>query len=146
MQDQKSDPESLSGEALLQRLAELANERKGHDIVALELSELVYYTNYFLLVTGRTDQHVRGMAKYIEAELAGQEVTPISIEGQGHGRWVLMDYGDVIVHLFFEPLRELYELERLWADAPRVDLELVQPSYTATAADDDDDDLFADFD
>ncbi len=147
MQEQTSTPETLTGKALLQRLAELANDKKGHDIVALDVRKLVYYTDYFLIVTGRTDLHVRGMVKYIEGELLAQEVRPISVEGQEHNRWVLMDYGDVIVHLFFEPLRDLYELERLWADAVRIELNLATPSMTQTAKDgEDDDDLFDDFD
>jgi len=147
LQEQKSPPESLAGKELLKRLAELANEKKGHDIVALDVSDLVYYTDFFLIITGRTDQHVRGMVKHIEGELASQDIEPIGIEGQGHHRWVLMDYGDVIVQLFFEPLRDLYELEKLWADAPRIDLELVKPMHTASFGDDEDDeDLFADFD
>lgn len=147
MQEQKSASDKLVGKALLMRLAELANEKKGHDIVALEVSKLVYYTDYFLIVTGRTEQHIRGLAKHIEAELTAQDVDPVGVEGKGHHRWVLMDYGDVIVQLFYEPLRDLYELEKLWADAPRVDLELVEPSHTATLDDEaEDEDLFADFD
>ena len=147
MHEETSAPKSLAGKDLLLRLAELANEKKGHDIVALDVGELVYYTDFFLIVTGRTEQHVRGLVKYIEGELAKLDVDPIGIEGQNHHRWVLMDYGDVIVQLFFEPLRDLYELEKLWADAPRVDLELVEPMHTASFGDEEDDeDLFADFD
>ncbi len=147
MQEQTSAPKTLAGKELLMRLAELANEKKGHDIVALQVSKLVYYTDYFLIVTGRTEQHIRGLAKYIEGELAKLGVEPVGVEGQGHHRWVLMDYGDVIVQLFFEPLRDLYELEKLWADAPRIDLELIEPMHTASLKDEEEDaDLFADFD
>jgi ribosome-associated protein len=147
LQDEIKAAKPLAGKDLLLRLAELANDRKGHDIVALDVSELVYYTDFFLIVTGRTDQHVRGLTKTIEGELSKQDIDPIGIEGVNHYRWVLMDYGDVIVQIFFEPLRDLYELEKLWADAPRVDLKLVEPMATASFGDEEDDeDLFADFD
>ncbi len=146
MQGKTSTSETLRGKALLQKLAELANDKKGHDIVALDVSGLVYYTDYFLLVTGRTDLHVRGIYRHVEKEMIELGIHPVGTEGQEHNRWVLMDYGDVIVHLFFDPLRDLYELDKLWADAERVPLELTAPSTTAAEPEEDDDDLFADFD
>lgn len=105
-------------------IGKAAWEKKGVDIVALDVTELVYYSDFFLIASGRSDVHVKALFRHIQTELAQTGIAPISIEGQDHCRWVLMDFGVVIVHLFYEPLREVYDLERLWGDAPRADLKL----------------------
>lgn len=133
---------ALEGVELVREVARLLIDKKGLDLVALNVSRLIYYSDYFLIASGRTDLHVRSMVRHVEKEMAERGVRLLSVEGQEHNRWVLIDFGELIVHLFIEPLRELYELERLWGDATVIDLQLAAPPPESPAADDD---LLADF-
>ena len=99
-----------------------AIEKKAQDPVILELKEISSITDYFLLCTGKSDRQVQAIAQAIEEALKKQGVRPIGKEGTAQGQWILMDYDDVVVHIFIEPIRKLYDLEGLWIDAPRVDV------------------------
>jgi len=81
-------------------------------------------SNYFLIATGETDNHVRALVKQVDKELKSRGVAPHHREGEDNYNWVLLDFFDVIVHLFRRPVRDYYDLESLWGDAPRVELEL----------------------
>ena len=116
--------QSESGTAGVQIIANAAFDKKGYDILALDVSELVDYTNCFVLVSGRTEQHVKALWSNIKQKCDQADISLLLIEGDDHNRWVLMDYGHVMVHVFIEPLRQLYELERLWGDSVRVELDL----------------------
>ncbi|HEX6938431.1 MAG TPA: ribosome silencing factor [Longimicrobiales bacterium] len=111
-------PESLELPAELVRAAELAAERKGTDLLLLDLRELSDATDYFLLVSGTSDLHVRSVSEHIIDELKKEGVRPGHIEGLRAGRWVLIDYIDFVVHVFHPAARDFYQLERLWGDAP----------------------------
>jgi ribosome-associated protein len=104
------------------RCVKHALERKAYDLVLMEVGELTSLADYFLVCTGRSDTQVQAIARSIEEQLARDGVRPISVEGYTHGQWVVIDYGDVVVHVFCEPVREFYDLERLWSRAPRVSL------------------------
>jgi ribosome-associated protein len=95
-------------------------DRKAVDAIVLDLHGLSEATDYFVIASGTSDAHVRGMAEHLMAELA-----PHHVEGLAPGRWVLLDYVDVVVHLFHPEVREFYQLERLWGDAPPVALDEV---------------------
>ena len=95
-------------------------DRKALDLLVLDLSEVSDFTDYFLVSTGGSERQVRAISDAVHERLRTEGVRPLHIEGQEHGQWVLMDYGDFLVHIFSEPLREYYRLERLWADAPNV--------------------------
>jgi ribosome-associated protein len=99
-----------------------ALEKKAYDLVLIDVAELTSLADYFLICTGRSDTQVQAITQSIENNLAQQGVRPLSIEGYGAGQWVILDYGDVVIHVFYEPVREFYDLERLWARAPRVAL------------------------
>ncbi len=99
-----------------------ALEKKAYDLVLMEVGELTSLADYFLVCTGRSDTQVQAIAQSIEDNLRGLGIRPLSLEGQTRGQWVVLDYADVVVHVFYEPLREFYDLERLWARAPRVEL------------------------
>jgi ribosome-associated protein len=99
-----------------------ALDRKAYDLELLDVSKLTSVADYFLICTGRSDTQVRAIAQHIEEGLEAVGVRPISIEGRSRGQWVLMDYGDVVVHVFYQPIRAFYDLEGLWIHAPRVDL------------------------
>ncbi len=99
-----------------------AIEKKALDPVLLELKGLSSVTDYFLLFTGKSDRQVQAIAQAIEEELKKRGITPLGQEGTEQGRWILMDYEDVVVHIFLEPVRKFYDLEGLWIEAPRIDL------------------------
>ncbi|HUP57514.1 MAG TPA: ribosome silencing factor [Bdellovibrionota bacterium] len=101
--------------------ARAAIDKKAENVKVLNLTQLSGFTDYFIICSGMSDRQVQAIADSIEGSLSsegGGEI--LSVEGYGEGRWVLMDCGDVIVHIFLDALREYYDLEALWADAPRV--------------------------
>jgi ribosome-associated protein len=107
---------------LLRAAADLASDRKATDIVVLELAAIPDtspVTDYFLLCTGRSDVHVHAICERIVEGMRGRGVAPLSTEGVERGQWALLDYGDVVVHVFQDPVRKHYDLERLWGMAPR---------------------------
>ena len=99
-------------------------DKKGEDILALDLSGLLVVTDVFLVATGTSTRHVKTLVDDAEEALREIDRRPIRREGVDFGEWVLLDYGDVVIHVFDRDTRAYYELERLWADAPAVDLEL----------------------
>ena len=105
------------------RAIELARDRKATDILLLDLHGLSNATDYFLLVNGTSDTHVRAIADHIIDELRKEGMKADHIEGLRSGRWVLIDYIDFVVHVFHPTAREFYQLERLWGDAPTTALE-----------------------
>lgn len=103
--------------------AEAAAEKKAEDIVVLDVADTLVITGYFVIATGRNDRQVRTIADEVEDVLRERGgVKPIGREGQREGRWVLLDFGELVVHVFQPDEREFYRLEKLWADAPRVAL------------------------
>jgi ribosome-associated protein len=100
-----------------------AIEKKAQDPVLLELKGVASFTDYFLLCSGKSDRQVQAIAQGIEEVLKKKGIQPIGQEGMREGRWILIDYEDVVVHIFLEPVRKFYDLEGLWIDAPRVDLQ-----------------------
>ena len=99
-----------------------ALDHKAYDLVVLETGHRSSIADYFIICSGRSDTQVQAIAEGIEADLAAEGQRPLSVEGLPHAQWVLMDYGDVVVHVFYVPVRGFYDLERLWARAPRVEL------------------------
>jgi len=111
-------PPSAAQELALE-LGKLALEKKALNVLALDVRGLTSYAEFFVLVTAESDPQLMAVADHLEAQMKAKGVRPLSIEGQQSGRWVLLDYGDVVVHVFFGDTREFYDLEGLWADAPR---------------------------
>ncbi len=106
----------------LGRAAELALDRKGRDLQILDLRGISSATDHFLIVSGTSDLHVRAVAEHIIEELKKDQVRPDHVEGLRGGRWVLIDYIDFVVHVFHPDARAFYQLERLWGDAPVLEL------------------------
>lgn len=101
-------------------------------MLVLDVAETLVITAYFVLATGRTDRQVRTVADEVEKVLRERAgVRPIGREGEREAKWVLLDFGDVVVHVFQPEEREFYRLEKLWSDAPRVEL---PPSVTGEGA------------
>lgn len=99
-----------------------ALDRKAYDLELLDVAKVTSVADYFLICTGRSDTQVRAIAQHIEESLAAEGIRPLALEGYARGQWVLMDYGDVVVHIFYQPIRGFYDLEGLWLKAPRVQL------------------------
>jgi len=100
--------------------ARVAHERKAFDTAILELKKTTSLTDYFLICSGRSDRQVQAIAQFIEEKMKEKGVRPLGVEGVKEGRWVLMDYEDVIIHIFYEPIRLYYDLEGLWISAPKI--------------------------
>jgi ribosome-associated protein len=100
-----------------------ALEKKALDPVLLELKGASSFTDYFLLCSGKSDRQVQAIAQGIEEALKKKGIRPLGQEGMVGGRWILMDYEDVVVHIFLEPVRRFYDLEGLWIEAKRIDLQ-----------------------
>ena len=101
-----------------------ADSKQGEDIIALDVSGPLPLTDVFLLATGRNERNVLAIAGEIEDKLIEAGAKPLRREGRQEGRWVLLDFGDIVVHVFHEEDRMYYSLERLWKDCPAIPLEL----------------------
>ena len=104
------------------RIAEAARERLAEDVVALDVRQAVSFADTFVVASGRSDRHVRSIGDAIAEALAESGEKPLGVEGYEEGRWLLMDFGDVIVHVFQPEVRRHYDLERLWSDATPMDV------------------------
>ena len=102
--------------------ARAASDKKATDIVALDLRQLASFTEFFLICTGANTRQVQAISNEVEEQLRKAGKRPLHIEGYSGGEWVLLDYGDFIVHVFSAASRRFYDLERLWRDAGRVDI------------------------
>jgi len=98
-------------------------ERKATDPVLFEVGRLTSITDYFLIASGTSSRQVQAIAQHLQRRMKEEGFTPFGIEGERDGHWILLDYGDVVVHLFYHPVREFYDLEGLWFEAPRVDID-----------------------
>lgn len=108
--------------------ARAADDKRGSDVLVLDLKGISAVTDYFVIVDASSEVQVRAVAQGIEEDLKERGVLPKRREGWGDARWVLLDYGDVVVHVFRTEDREYYDLERLWGDAPRLTLNEDQTS------------------
>jgi len=93
--------------------------KKGEDILVLDLREISSFTDFFIIMHGNSSRQNVALFESIEQELRKGNIKPLSVEGKSHAEWILMDYGNFIVHVFSKKAREYYSLEKLWADAPK---------------------------
>lgn len=94
-------------------------DKKARDIVALDVRNLASFTDFFIICSGASRRQVQALAQHLEEELADLGLKPLGVEGAQEGLWILLDYNDVIIHIFHQPWREFYDLEGLWLEAPR---------------------------
>ena len=113
----KKEPDSRK-RALLCVNASL--EKKAKDLVILNVKEISSFADYFIICSGTSDRQVRAIAAAIQENLKKAEILPLGVEGEAAGKWILLDYDDVIIHIFLESVRTFYDLERLWSEAPRM--------------------------
>lgn len=106
----------MKSQELAQKISSFISEKKGTDIITIDITEKTTVADYFVIATGRSTQHVKSLAENLEEELDKISVAPLRREGVREGRWAVLDYGDVVVHIFNDESRLFYHLERLWAD------------------------------
>ena len=107
---------------LAKKIAKILDDRKANDLKVIKIEELTVLADYFVIATGTSTTHVRSLSDEIEFKLKQEGVMPLSVEGYDSSSWILTDYGSVVVHVFLEEARGFYALERLWGDAPKVEL------------------------
>lgn len=122
MRPRPHPPRALPALELLRAAAAAARSKKAERLVALDLAGLEGVADYFLVCSGASEPQVRAIAEAVEDQLRARDVRPWHVEGGEGRRWILLDYVDVVVHVFHEKTREYYLLERLWGDARSVDL------------------------
>ena len=124
--------------AVLRRVAvatAAASAKKGDDIVALDVGDILSITDAFVITSGSNVRQVRTIVDEIEKAMKDQlSAPPTSVEGLDDASWVLLDFGDIVAHVFLDETRAYYELERLWADAPRIDWEQLVPASQSASA------------
>lgn len=118
---------------LTRAAAEAAADRIAHEVIAFDVSEQLVITDVFLICSAGNDRQVRAIVDAVEERLLALGTKPIRREGHQEGRWVLLDFGDVVVHVQHDQERAFYALERLWSDCPVVPLPSIQPPPAARA-------------
>jgi ribosome-associated protein len=109
--------------ARVEAIAEFAMEKKAESMIVLDVKDACSYADYFLVCSGRSNRQVQSICSHVEERMKRDfRETPIGVEGLAQGHWVLLDFGDIIVHVFYEPVRGFYDLEGLWSHVPRREL------------------------
>lgn len=131
--DNRKDSVTASSRALelTQVAAGAADAKQAEDLVALDVTGPLQLTDVFLLATGRNERNVMAIADEVEDRMLQAGAKTLRREGRSEGRWVLIDFGDVVVHVFHEEDRQYYSLERLWSDCPTISLEIGADAATA---------------
>lgn len=113
----------VGGERIARRVAELMDDKKALDIVVIDVRGLANFTDFFVICTGRTDRQVKAVHDAIREGMKDEfTLLPLRTEGERERTWILLDYGDCIAHVMLPEVRDFYQLERLWGDAPRVEM------------------------
>ena len=100
----------------------IIKERKALDPVLFEVEKLTSITDYFLIAGGNSSRQVQAITRHLIRRMREEGFRAYGVEGEQEGHWVLLDYGDVVIHIFYQPVREFYDLEGLWLEAPRIEL------------------------
>lgn len=122
MKQIKAEYREKSGEELAQICSQAALDTKGEELVILDVRGLTTFTEYFVIMNGKSTRHVQALAEAIEGKLRSKRVKASRAEGLKEGMWVLLDFDDVVVHIFYHEQRNFYDLEGLWSEARRVDI------------------------
>lgn len=105
---------------LAQLLSQAALDKKAENLVILDVKEISSFTDYFVIMSGRSTRHVQGLAEAVDSAVSKKRIKDGNTEGLKEGLWVLLDYEDVVVHVFYKDVRDFYDLEGLWHDAARI--------------------------
>jgi ribosome-associated protein len=123
MKRQKIKRPSAEGLDLAKACARVALDAKAEDLVILDVQGISSFTDYFVIMNGRSTRHVQGLAEAIEGQFRTKRIKASRAEGLQEGMWVLLDFEDVLIHIFYYEQREFYNLEGLWHDARRIELD-----------------------
>ncbi len=119
----KKEYSSMDGRELATSCAKIAIDAKAEDVTVLDVQGISSFTDFFVIMNGRSTRHVQGLAEAIEGELRSKKVKTSRAEGLQEGKWVLLDFDDVVVHIFYYDQRDFYNLEGLWHDAKKIEIE-----------------------
>jgi ribosome-associated protein len=108
-----------------------ADDKKAHDLAALNISGIASFASYFLLCTGDSSRQMQAIADEIEKQLKAQGIRPSHVEGYQNSEWILMDYFDMVIHIFSKSARTYYDLERLWRDGKKIDVDKLLDERTS---------------
>lgn len=111
---------NVSAEQLQKTICEILSSKRAENIESIMVKDKTIVADYFVIASGKSTIHVKTLVDYVEVELKKQGVTPIRAEGVTEGRWAVLDYGDVVLHVFNDEARDFYKLEKLWADENNV--------------------------
>lgn len=123
MKKLKKEYSEMEGAELAQHCARLALDTKAEDLDILDVRGLTSFTEYFVIMNGRSTRHVQALAETLEGSLRSKRIRTSKAEGLKDGMWVLLDFDDVVVHIFYHEQRKFYDLEGLWSEAKRIELE-----------------------
>lgn len=112
-----------SVEEIVKKACEAIDDKKGEQIAVLNIGKISSMADYFIIASASSERQVKAIADNVEDELGKNEINVKGKEGHNTSRWILLDYGDIMVHIFHNEEREFYNLERLWKDAPYVDID-----------------------
>lgn len=122
MSNKGSQTLSSTTDQVFEQIVQSCSDAKGMNVIALDISQVSDVADRFVIVSGRSDRHVLGIANRILHDLEKYKVKPFSIEGYDKAHWVLLDFSDIIIHIFYQPVRELYNLESLWDEGKVIDI------------------------
>jgi ribosome-associated protein len=126
---------SFQSEPLARRLAEAADAKKAEDIVVLDMRELVSYTDFLVICAARNERQAKAIVDEVRLQVKHEmALLPGGVDGAGEAGWVILDYLDCVLHVFTEEARERYQLEDLWREAPRLELDLDAPEAPSAAS------------
>ena len=114
--------ENISQDKKLETLVKALDSKKGEDIRVIKIKDLTIIADYFVIAGGTSDVHTRALADEAEFKLKEEGVSPRQIQGNNNGGWIVLDYSDIVVHVFRKDQRDFYSLERLWSDGENVDI------------------------
>jgi ribosome-associated protein len=123
MKQIKKEYQEKTGHELVQICAQTALDTKAEELVILDVRGLTTFTDYFLIMNGKSTRHVQALAETIEAKLRSKRIKASSAEGLREGMWVLLDFDDVVVHIFYHEQRKFYDLEGLWSEGKRIEID-----------------------
>jgi ribosome-associated protein len=131
--NQSNEASRTESEVLAQKIVGYAWDTKALGVNVMDVRGLISYSDFIVICSGTSDRHVKAISSGIEKSLRDEGIRPLGTEGRTGGRWVLMDFNDVVIHVFVEEERDVYALDRLWSDAPKLKINtppgLERPDY-----------------
>lgn len=107
---------------VLKKIIRTLDSKKAEDIMAIKITDLTILADYFVIANGTSTTHTRTLAEEVEYQLSQEGIEPNRTEGYNGSNWVILDYGDIVVHVFYKETRDYYQLERLWSDGEMIDI------------------------